>query len=439
MGEGQGEGVLSVINKNTMNKSGTQKTGNLQLWSWVLYDISGGVFSLLIVTLIYAVYFKEVVFNSSPLGDFAWGASVSVSIVIVALTSPVFGALADYSGLKKRFLGITTFSCMFFTSMLYFVGRGDTIKGVSLFILANVFNASSLTFYNAFLIDISKRDNVGRVSGIGWAVGYAGAIVILLSLYPLLKAGFSENNLHNIRYSFILVALSYLFFSIPLFAFLKEEKVFRSKQDKSYIKIGFLRVYETLLELKNYRNLPVFLLAYFFYNDGITTVIVFSSIYASSTLKFAMNDLIIFFLSIQVTAMAGSFIFGCLVDRIGAKRVIIITLVIWCAVVAGVYLVEKRTVFYIIGLVAGFAMGSCQSASRSLMAKFTPEERSAEFFGFYSFCSKVSAILGPVVFGAISSLTGNQRMGVLSVLIFFIIGLVLMRKVEEPLYKNSKS
>src|SRR3972149_6918416 len=195
-----------------MNKSVENNSTSLQLWSWVLYDISGGVFSLLILTLIYAVYFKEVVFNSSPIGDFAWGASVSVSIIIVALTSPVLGALADFSGLKKRFLGITTVSCIFFTSMLYFVGRGDIVKGVSLFILANVFNASCLTFYNAFLIDISKRDNVGRISGIGWAAGYAGAILILLSIYPLIKDGFSENNLLKIRYSFIMVALAYLFF-----------------------------------------------------------------------------------------------------------------------------------------------------------------------------------------------------------------------------------
>src|SRR3989338_2499885 len=415
-----------------MKKNIADKSSNIQLWSWILYDISDTVFSLFIVTLIYAVYFKEVVFNSSSSGDLAWGLSVSTSIIIVALTSPVLGALADYSGIKKRFLAITSFMCIFFTSMLYFVERGDVISGIVFFILADIFYASSLTFYNAFLVDVADKGNFGKISGIGWAVGYAGALIILFFLYPLVKEGFSEANIQNIRYSFVLTAFCYLVFTIPILVFLKEKRIIEKRVKESYVRIGFKRVYETLGRIKDFKNLSFFLLAYFFYNDGITTIIVFSSIFAAGTLKFSMKELLTFFIIVQITAMAGSLILGYIVDRVGAKRVIIATLFIWCGIVAGTYFVASRTIFYIIGLIAGFAMGSCQSASRSLMAMFTPTERSAEFFGFYSFCSKASAILGPVVFGAISSLTGNQRTGVLSVLIFFVIGLGLMWRVSEP-------
>ena len=408
------------------------KADKLQLWSWVVYDISDTVFSLLIVTLLYAVYFKEVVFSSSPRGDLAWGISVSSSILFVSIISPVLGALADYSGFKKRFLGIATFSCALFTSALYLVGRGDIITGILFFVLAYISFALCLTFYNAFLIEIADRDNIGRISGIGWAAGYGGAMIILMFLYPLIKDGFVEQNLPNIRFCFLLVAISCLVFSIPALVFLRETKPLMKRENKSYIMIGVSRVYDTLINVKNYKNLSLFLLSYFFYNDGITTVIVFSSIYASNTLKFSMQELLIFFISIQVTAVIGSFLLGYLVDTIGAKKVIFITLFIWCGVVMGAYLAEKRIYFYFVGMVAGFAMGSSQAASRSLMGLFTPEERSAEFFGFYSLCGKVSGILGPTVFRLISSGTGNQRLAILSVLIFFIAGLVLMVKVKEP-------
>ena len=408
------------------------KADKLQFWSWVVYDISDTVFSLLIVTLLYAVYFKEVVFSSSPNGDLAWGISVSASILIVSIISPVLGALADYSGLKKRFLGIATFSCALFTSALYFVKRGDIFSGILFFILAYISFALCLTFYNAFLIEIADRDKIGKASGIGWAAGYAGAMVILLFLYPLIKDGFAEHNLRNIRYCFLLVAICCIVFSIPALIFLREKKPLTERENKSLLKIGMSRVYETLIKVKNYKNLSLFLIAYFFYNDGITTVIVFSSIYASSTLKFSMQELLIFFISIQVTAVIGSFLLGYVIDMIGAKKVILVTLFIWCAVVIGAYMTKERIYFYIIGMIAGFAMGSSQAASRSLMGLFTPEDRSAEFFGFFSLCGKVSGIIGPTAFGLISSGTGNQRLAILSVLIFFIAGLVLMVKVKEP-------
>jgi len=224
-------------------------------------------------------------------------------------------------------------------------------------------------------------------------------------------------------------------------------------KDESYLRIGFRRVYHTISHLKNYRNLALFIIAYFFYIEGVNTVIYFSGNYASTTLNFGFSELIIFFLVVQVTAILGSVIFGLLADSIGSKRSIILSLIVWIITILIAFMTGDpqsliilnlselsgletelllKYSFYFVGLLAGSVMGATQSASRSLMTKLTPFEKRTEFFGFYSFFGKSSAILGPLVFGAVSYILGSQRFAVLSLVIFFTAGLLVLGKVKDP-------
>lgn len=399
-----------------------------------MYDFANSCFTTVIVTAFYVLYFKEVVIPKDypQGGDFLWGLNVSLSMLFVALSSPILGAVADYSGAKKKFLRFYSLQCIIFTGLLFFVQEGDIMLGMLFFILANIGFEGGIVFYNAFLPEISTPDNIGRISGYGWALGYFGGLSCLLLVLPLVSGGFTPDNLLNCRLSFLVVALFFLIFSLPTFIFLKERAIPRTPPvGQSYIRAGFSMLYDTFREIKKYRELLKFLLAFFLYNDAIATIIAFSAAFAQDTLHFTVKENIILIIVINITAAAGAFLFGFVVDRIGAKRTIGITLLIWIAVVAGAYLAQTKLHFWIIANIAGIAIGSSQSASRSLLGNFSPKEKSAEFFGFEAVCGRFSAIIGPLVFGTISSLTGNQRYAVLSIGFFFVTGLILLQWVNE--------
>ncbi len=429
----------------------SQKTpeSKFKIFIWTLFDLANTSYSIVVVTFLYAVYFKETVAAGESAGDLYWSIGTSVSMIIVAFISPVLGAIADYSAGKKRFLLFFTLLCISSTGLLYFVGEGDIFWGVLLFIIANIGFEAGLVFYDAFLPEITLPKNYGRVSGYGFAMGYIGSLASLGLAFP-----FIQNEM--IKETFPISALFFLIFAIPLFIFLKDTRkdVVRTE---SFAKIGFTRVLNTLTHLKNYKNLATFLVAYFFYIEGVNTVIYFSGNYASTTLGFSMSELIVFFLIVQTTAILGSVLFGVLADSIGQKRSVVISLFIWVFTIGTAFLTSspdaylvkelsayfnsdlvqiQKDAFYFVGLLAGGVMGATQSTSRSLMSKLTPPERKTEFFGFYSFFGKSSAILGPLVFGVISFTTGSQRAAILSIGAFFIVGLAILSKVRDPKTKS---
>lgn len=429
----------------------SQKTpeSKFKIFIWTLFDLANTSYSIVVVTFLYAVYFKETVAAGESAGDLYWSIGTSVSMIIVAIISPVLGAIADFSAGKKRFLLFFTLLCISSTASLYFVGEGDIFWGVLLFIIANIGFEAGLVFYDAFLPEITVPKNYGRVSGYGFAMGYIGSLASLGLAFP-----FIQNEM--IEETFPISALFFLIFAIPLFIFLKDTRkdVIRTE---SFVKIGFSRVLNTLAHLKNYKNLATFLIAYFFYIEGVNTVIYFSGNYASTTLGFSMNELIVFFLIVQTTAILGSVLFGVLADSIGQKRSVVISLFIWVFTIGTAFLTSspdsylvkelsayfssdlvqiQKDAFYFVGLMAGGVMGATQSTSRSLMSKLTPPERKTEFFGFYSFFGKSSAILGPLVFGVISFSTGSQPAAILSIGAFFIVGLAILSKVRDPKTKS---
>lgn len=427
-------------------KQQSDETGSRsRIFIWSLFDFANTSYSIVVVTFIFAVYFKQHILQGESIGDFYWSIGTSISMLITAIISPILGAVADHSAGKKRFLLAFTLLCIVSTALLYYVGVGDVFWALILFISANIGFEAGLVFYDSFLPEITKPKNYGRVSGYGFAMGYLGSFAALAISLP-----FIQNEM--IKETFPLAALFFLVFSLPVFLFLKEK---RKKVDEkiSFLKIGFSRVSYTIRNLKNYKNLGLFLLAFFFYIEGVNTVIYFSGNYASTTLNFTMEDLIYFFIIVQTTAVIGSVVFGLLSDSIGQKKSISISLVIWVVTIVFAYQTSStetyitRTLaewfettpdsmmkicFYLVGLIVGSVMGATQSVSRSLMSKLTPPEKKTEFFGFYSFFGKSSAILGPLVFGLVSYIFDSQRLAILTICIFFIVGFVILHFVKEP-------
>lgn len=418
--------------------------GKAKIFIWTLYDFANTSYSIVVVTFIFAVYFKKVIADSQPIGDLYWSLGISLSMFTTAIIAPILGAISDYSAGKKRFLLLFTLMCIIPTSLLYFTGSGNIYLALILFIIANIGFEAGLVFYDSFLPEITTLKNYGRVSGYGFAMGYFGSLAVLAIAFPFIQKDL-------IRETFPLAAAFFFIFSLPLFIFLKDKRKNIVPQ-KSYIKIGVSRVLKTITHLKDYKNLALFLLAFFFYIEGVNTVIFFAGNYASTTLNFSMEELILFFIIVQTTAIVGSVVFGIISDSIGQKKAISMSLIIWLFTVVLAFFTSSKDnfiilslveitqlcadelivkSFYFVGLLAGSVMGATQSTSRSLMSRLTPMEKKTEFFGFYSLFGKSSAIIGPLVFGLVSYLSGNQRFAILSVGIFFIIGLVILQLVDE--------
>ena len=389
-----------------------------------MFDFANSTFATIIAAFVYAIYFKKVVAMNQPIGDFYWSASINISMLIVALLSPVLGAASDYYNNKKKYLMLFTALCVVSTGLLYFIGEGMIFWGMVLFIFANIGFQAGLGFYDAFLKEITGSENYNRVSSFGYAVGYLGsllslAVVIMLKDEP--------------RNTFIACAILFSVFSLPLFLFVKEKKseIPIKADNSSFISIGLKRIGDTITHIRSYRNIKNFLFAYFLYIDGVNTIIFFSANCAQTTLNFDIQELILFFVIVQVTALIGSFLFGFAADRLGLKKTISFVIISWAILTILVYFASNKLIFLIIGGLAGTFLGSSQALSRSFMSKLIPAEKKTEFFGFYSLFEKTSTILGPLTFGLVSWLTGNQRYAALSIAFFFLAGYLLFRKVDE--------
>ncbi len=409
-----------------------------RIFVWTLFDFANTAFSVIIVTVIYSKYFSNYVTGGQR---WLWGLAVSLSMVIAALLSPPLGAIADVSRNRKRFLLIFTLLSVSCTALMFLVNKGDILLGFTLFVLANIGFEAGLVFYDAFLPNLTEKKNFGRVSGYGFAMGYIGALAVLLIVMVLLPEADSPEYYFYIRLSFVIAAGFFLFFSAPLFIFVSEPRVIEPVR-KDLIQKGINKSFSTFKAIffqKRYPAVSRFLFAFFLYNDAIITIIAFASIFASNILKMNDEQIILFFVIVQSTAVLGSFIFGIISDHVGPKKTITVTLIVWIIVIIGAFFVQTVGEFYVVGLLAGLSIGSSQSCSRSLMALLTPHEREAEFFGFYDgLFGKSSAVVGPFFYGIISDLS-NERFAALAIGLFFIAGLIILQKVPLPLYGKSTS
>lgn len=392
------------------------------VFNWSLYDFANSTFATIVVAFVYAIYFKKVVASDQPVGDLYWSLAINISMITVALLSPVLGAASDYYSSKKKYLVFFTFLSIVTTALLYFITQGMLLWGMLLFILANIGFQAGLGFYDAFIKEISAPENYNKVSSFGYAIGYLGSLASLAAVIILQDTP---------RLTFIACAVMFLIFSLPIFLFVKETKLPVSEGNPNFINIGFKRISDTLHHIRSYKNIRLFLFSYFLYIDGVNTIIFFSANFAQTTLKFSVPDLILFFIIVQVTALLGSFLFSWIADKFGTKNTIIFIIISWAVLTLMVFFANDKTTFLVIGAFAGTFLGSSQALSRSFFSKMIPFEKKTEFFGFYSLFEKTSTILGPLCFGLVSWLTGNQRFAVLSIIVFFAAGFLLFRKVKE--------
>lgn len=417
---------LNTSSVNTGSVDIKKKWLTKDVFNWSLFDFANSTFATIVVAFVYAIYFKKVVVGNESIGDFYWSIAINISMVLVAFLSPVLGAASDHFSNKKKYLVFFTFLCILATGMLYFVTAGMVMWGIILFILANIGFQAGLGFYDAFLKEITSHENYNRVSSFGYAIGYLGSLASLAAVIVLQDEP---------RNTFIACSVMFLIFSLPIILFVKEKKTIHDDgliNQQNFLSVGLKRTVETLKHINQFKNLRLFLLSYFLYIDGVNTIIFFSANYAQTTLNFSIPDLILFFIIVQVTALLGSFLFGWIADKKGTKNTLIFIILSWAVLTLMVFFANDKTTFLIIGAFAGTFLGSSQALSRSFMGKLTPNEKKTEFFGFYSLFEKTSTILGPLTFGLVSWLTGNQRYAVASILVFFVVGFFLFRKVTEP-------
>lgn len=393
--------------------------------AWALYDFANSVYPAVIQTAVFSAYYTSVIVgNEDGLGDLWWGRVGSVSVLLVAMTAPLLGSIADMAGIRKRMMLAYTGVCVLGVSMFTMLEPGDVMLGFVLAVIANIGFEGALVFYNAYLPEIAPRDRRGWVSGLGFGVGYLGSLVGLAIAYPLAVSG-------TFNLIWLSVGAFFTLFALPSFLTLPEGDAQASVREATIAGItGLRRIVGEVLADKQLRR---FLLAFFFYIDGVLTVIFFSGPFAQTTIGFSTQDLIILFGVVQISALVGALGLAKPTDIWGPKRVISLTLLLWTAVSITAFLVTDRTAFFIVGVIAGVGLGAIQAASRSLMSSLIPAGKEAEMFGFYAFCGKSSSILGPFIFGTISDATGgNQRLAILSLIAFFMIGLVLLQRVEDP-------
>ncbi|HEX5084087.1 MAG TPA: MFS transporter [Blastocatellia bacterium] len=433
-----------ISDKSMASDSPESKTGaaseqapvtKKEILGWCMYDVADSAFTTVIVTALYAIYFGTVVVGDVGRADQLWGWGASISEAIVAVLAPILGAIADFSGSRKKFLGVCALTIIFFTVALWFVGPGMVTLGLGLYIVANVGFAGGGVFIDSFLPGISNKSNAGRLSGLKWAMGYASGLVALFLCVPLanyIKANPTPFELSRARLIPVIVAVYYAVAVIPTFLFLRDRSVKQPlPPGENYLTVGFRQLRRTLGHIRQYQDLFRLLIAFLVYNDGIVTVIYFAARYAKETIGFEPSDIVYLLIINNVVAALGAFSFGFIADRIGQKKTIYITLVIWIVAVTVAYLANSKTTFYVASVLVGVGIGSSQSVTRSLLALFTPKENASEFFGFLGIAGKALAFLGPFVFGTISRTTGSQRPAILSVGAFFIVGMILLSFVNE--------
>lgn len=382
------------------------------------------------ITFIFNRFFTEVMAPDYNTGTVMWARAINISAVVVALISPILGAAADYSGRKKFFLVSFASLSIVFTTLLFFVDPGAAGLAIILFIIANIGFEASNVFYYSFLPDVSTDDNIGRVSGSGFFLGYIGGLISLALGLGMVRGWLPTDDYMNVRGTILLVAVWYLIFALPMFMFVKQKTV-PQKIVGGYVRHGFNRLFETIRHARQFREAGKLLIARMIYNDGLGTVIAMASIYAGAVFQMPLEDVLMMGIALNVCAGVGSLIFGFVDDRIGGKKTILISLVFLTLGGSIGVISTSASGFWIAAIIIGFMMGPNQAASRSLLSKLTPDDKQAEFFGLYSFSGKLSSLLGPLAYGTVVAQTGNHKLAMASIVVFFVVGGFILLFVRE--------
>ena len=410
------------------------KKNKRSIWSWALYDWANSVYATTIMAGFFPIFFKEYWAdpNNPNESTFYLGMANSIYAIVVAAIAPFLGAIADQGSKKKKFLIFFAFLGSIMTGGLCIVNQGYWQMAVLFYIIASIGFASANIFYDSLLPDITTEKNVDSVSSLGYGLGYfGGGLLFLLNVIMYLKPHLFgiPDGATAIRISFLTVAIWWIVFTIPLILFVSEANDNKSVYMGKAITMGWKQLIDTFKEIRKMRVVGLFLLGYFFYIDGVDTIIKMAVDYGMS-LNFPNESLIIALLIVQFIAFPAALIYGWLAEKIGAKTGIMIGIIGYSIITFLGYFMTKVVHFYFLAVLIGLFQGGIQALSRSLYTRIIPPSKSAEFFGFYNMFGKFAAIIGPALVGTVTILYGNARVGILSILSLFILGAYFLSKVD---------
>jgi len=407
--------------------------------AWCFYDWANSAFTTLVVTFVYATYFTKAIAPDEVTGTAWWSRAVAITSLVVALSGPILGAMADRGGLRRRFLAMTTIISVITTAALTWVAPGQPHAALIALVLVTVANVAfelGGVFYNAFLPDIVSPERLGRVSGYGWGLGYVGGLICLvIALVGFVQPavpwfGISTSAGFNIRATCLVVAAWFAVFSLPLLIAARGEARPATRAPGA-LRDAVQEMRRAFGQVKQYRDAARLLVARLFYNDGLNTIFAFGGIYAAGTFGMSFTDILVFGIVLNIAAGIGAFGFGFLDDRIGGRRTILVSVVALTGATALAAGAPNRTWLWVAGVLIGIFSGPNQSASRSLLGRFVPDGRENEFFGFFAFTGKLASFAGPFLLGTFTQLFGTQRAGIATILVFFVIGGFLLLGVDE--------
>jgi len=397
-----------------------------------MYDFANSGYTTVVITAVFSAYFVAEVAGNAPWATFAWTAALAVSYALIMCTAPVIGAWADAHAAKKSLLGATTLGCIAFTAALALIGRGDVAGGIALIILSNFFFGSGENLIAAFLPEIAEGEALGRVSGWGWSLGYCGGLVALgiCLAYVTHAQGRGAPATEFVPVTMLITAAIFALACLPTFLFLRE-RAQPQPDGSTAVRSAFACLRETLRTAHRYRDLRRFLVCLVLYQAGIQTVIALAAIYAQQAMGFTTRDTLLLILVVNVTAALGAFAFGYVQDRLGHVPTIVLTLLGWVVTVLLAWRAEGPALFWVAANLVGVCLGSSQSAGRALVAYLSPPGRQAEFFGLWGLAVKLSSILGPLTYGAVTWLSGgDHRLAILITGGYFIAGIAIIAGVD---------
>ncbi|MBI2618623.1 MAG: MFS transporter [Ignavibacteriales bacterium] len=407
-----------------------------ELRAWALYDWANSAFVLLVITAVFPIYYQTVA--AAPLdpnhATEIFARVTGVTLAIVAIASPVMGAFADTLGIRKLLLGVFLGLGVISTGSMFFIHKGDWTLALILFAAGNFSIAATFVFYDALLPHIASREEMDKVSTAGYAIGYLGSGLLLIVTLAVIQmpdvVGFPDAGAAT-RASFIVVAVWWGIFSVPLFTRIKEPaRLAVSPSVRETTRHTVMNLLQTFRELRTkYKQALRMLVALFVYNDGIGTIIRMATIFAAS-IELPQQDIIMAVILVQFVGIPATFLFGWLAGKIGTKNSILLGLGIYCVITLVGYVMTSALEFYVLAILVGLVQGGTQALSRSLFAGMIPRHKSTEFFGFFSVFEKFAGIFGPLIFSMMILMTGSTRDAVLSIALFFVVGGILLTKVR---------
>ena len=411
--------------------------------SWMMYDWASSAYSIIITTAIFPIYYKAVADQAgvNQADSTAYlGYTISISTFILALLGPLLGTLADYKGLKGKFFSFFFFMGTLSTAALLFIPSDNWLLLLIVYTLTSLGARGANVFYDAYIVDVTDNDRMDDISAKGYALGYVGSVipfvfciaVIMLSQMGLIPLSATAAS----RISFVITALWWFIFTIPMFKHVKQKHWI--EREPRVIVNSFKRLGKTFKEIKKYRTIFLFLISYFFYIDGVGTIISMSTAYGTD-LGLGSTELIIALLAVQIVAAPFAVLFGKLANRYGARKMIFTGIIIYMIVCIYAMFLKTIVDFWVLAMLVATAQGGIQSLSRSYFAQMVPKEKSNEFFGFYNIFGRFASVSGPFLVGVITQMTGSSAFGVFSLVILFIIGFVVLLFVPNSSTASSAS